>query len=370
MKFGIAGPISKDHVILPTGARLEKYGAVAYAISTMAKLLEDSADEAICLSHLSSADFEVVSSLLHHPNIDLSGLTALGNGTTEIELIYSNERDRRSRQINVMPPLTPAGMSLLSACAAVLLMPLNETDISLECVKKLKNSSDAVIFLDAHGLVTGVSEDGIRHGKVWPDAREWFDYIDILKMNESETSWVAGHPMKQYEEFIQFAAGIVQFGVNTCWITFGNQSSLIAWRRENRTYWASVPVVTDIGPVLDTTGCGDASSAGFIYAYTKFYHNPLQSVIMGNTLGSLKATFQETDAFPSRPEIREVIGGHYREYLHALLDDFLARSQLIVHESKGGQNIESFMYHADRSNSPGTDHARGGGGQGAPAQGA
>ena len=101
MKFGIAGPISKDHVIIPTGARLEKYGAVTYAVSAMAKLLEDSADEAICLSHLAVADFEVVSSLLHHPNIDLSGLTALGNGTTEIELIYSNEHDRRSRQINV-----------------------------------------------------------------------------------------------------------------------------------------------------------------------------------------------------------------------------------------------------------------------------
>ncbi len=366
MKFGIAGPISKDHIILPTGKRVEKYGALFYSASAMAKLLEGSADEAICLSHLSITDFEAVHSLLRHPNIDLSGLAARDNGTTEIELAYSNERDRRSRQINVMPPLAPVEMGLLAECAAVLLMPLNETDLSLECAQKLRRSSDAVIFLDAHGLVTGVDKDGVRYGQAWPRPegarREWFDCIDILKMNDSEASWVAGHLLQQYEEFVQFAAGIVELGLKACWITFGNQSSLIAWRRENRTYWASVPVVTDIGPVLDTTGCGDASSAGFVYSYTKFYHSPLQSVIMGNTLGSLKATFQETDAFPSFPEIRGVIGGHYREYLHALLDDFLARSQLIIHEIKGGQNIESFMYHSDGSNSPGADHARDSGG--------
>ncbi len=364
MRFGIAGPISKDHIILPAGEKMEKYGAIAYSANAMAKLLEDTTDQVICLSHLSAADFEAVSSLLHHPNINLTGLFTLGNGTTEIELTYVNEKERRSRQMNVMPPFNFAEMDLLSECAAVLLMPLNETDIPLECVQKLRNSSNAVIFLDAHGLVTGVSKTGERFRKTWPNTREWFTCIDILKMNDNEASWVAGHSMKKYEEFAQFAASIVEFGLKACWITFGDQSSLISWRRENHIFWASVPVVTGIGPILDTTGCGDASSAGFVYNYIKFYHNPVASVIMGNTLGSFKATFQETNMFPSQPEIRGIIGNHYREYLHALLDDFLSRSQLVVHEIKGGRDIESFMYHPDGSSfSPGANHARDSGGQ-------
>lgn len=171
----------------------------------MAKLLEGTTDQVICLSHLSAADFEAVSSLLHHPNINVSGLFTLVNGTTEIELTYVNEKERRSRQMNVMPPFTLAEMDLLSECAAVLLMPLNETDIPLECVQKLRNSSNAVIFLDAHGLVTGVSKTGERFRKTWPNVRDWFTCIDILKMNENEASWVAGRPMKEYEEFAQFA---------------------------------------------------------------------------------------------------------------------------------------------------------------------
>lgn len=365
MRFGIAGPISKDHIILPIGEKMEKYGAVAYSASAMAKLLEGSTDQVSCLSHLSAADFEAVSTLLRHPNINLSGLRILNNGTTEIELAYINEKKRRSRQINVMPPLTLAEMDLLSECEAVLLMPLNETDIPLECVQKLRNSSNAVIFLDAHGLVTGLSKTGERFRKTWTGAREWFTCIDILKMNENEASWVAGQPMEKYEEFAQFAASIVEFGLNACWITFGDQSSLISWRRENHIFWTSVPVVKGIGPVLETTGCGDASSAGFINTYMKTYHNPVASVILGNTMGSLKATFQETNTFPSRPEIRGVIGYHYREYLHTLLDDFLSRSQLIVHEMKGGRDIESFMYYPDGSSfGPGANHARDRGGQG------
>ncbi|SPF53841.1 hypothetical protein SBF1_7040002 [Candidatus Desulfosporosinus infrequens] len=331
----------------------------------MAKLLEGTSDQVICLSHLAEGDFEAVSTLLRHPNLDLSGLGIYEKGTTEIELTYLNAKERLSRQINVMPPLTLAEMDSLAGCEAILLMPLNESDISLACVRRLRGLTHGMIFLDVHGLVTGVNEKGERFRKTWSNAQEWLSEIDILKMNENETSWVAGSHLEGTEDFVQFAAGIVASGLEICWITFGDQSSLISWRRENRILWARVPVVTDIGPVLDTTGCGDASSAGFIYSYIKSYHHPIHSVIMGNTMGSLKAASQETNAFPPRMEIRGVISSYYREYLHTLLDDFLTNNQLIVNEFKGGQDSESFMYHSDGRNSSRSDHARDRGSQGA-----
>ena len=363
MKFGIAGPVSKDHIVLPSGERLEKYGAVAYTAGAMARLLEGGRDEVLCVSHVSPGDFPGVAALLNHPNVDLSGVTAVENGTAEIELTHFDEANRVSRQINVMPPLSAAQMDLLSACAAVLLMPLNESDISLADARKLRRSTETVIFLDAHGLVTGVDAAGGRFKKTWTGAEEWLACLDILKMNEVEACWVAGRPLNGYEEFARLAAGVIEAGPQTCWITFGDRSSLLAWRREDHVQWASVPVVTGIGPVMDTTGCGDASSAGFVHAYLKGYRSPVRSVILGNTMGSLKATFEETDAFPSRPEITGVIVDHYREYLHNLLDDFLDRSRLIVHEIKGGQNLESLMYRPDGGFRPGSDHARDRGGQ-------
>jgi sugar/nucleoside kinase (ribokinase family) len=367
MNFGIVGPISKDHIVLPAGKIMDKFGAAAYSTFALTKLLEGTTDQIICLSHTSDTDINVVTSLLHHPNVNLSGLTAFDKESTEIELTYTNEHEHQSRQISSMHPLKPVEMDLLSDCAAVLLLPLNETDISLECVRHLRETSSAIIFLDAHGLVTGLDESGRRYKKPWQNTREWFKYIDILKMNEYEASLVAGYPLNNNDEFAHFASTTVQNNLQVCWITFGDQSSLVAWRRNGGIFWANVPVITEIGPIVDTTGCGDASSAGFIYPFIKFHQSALGSVIMGNTLGSIKATFAEINEFPSRPEIKGFIGNHYRDFLHTLLDDYLEKSQLIIHEIKGGNEIESFVYGSVGDGySLGSNHARGSGGQGPP----
>ncbi|MCL2336926.1 MAG: carbohydrate kinase family protein [Firmicutes bacterium] len=335
MLFGIMGPISKDQITLDTGEQITKYGAVAYSVSALAKLLEGTEDRVVCLSHISKTNADEIISLLTHPNVDLSGLLQVDRGMTEIKLTYQNEYNRQSLQISVMTPLTKPEMSLLAGCSAILCLPLNETDIPLECITELRKTSKAALFLDAHGLVTGVNQRQERYRKTWPTAEAWLSCLDIIKMNANEASWVAGQPLKERESYVHFAAGLVQTGLQSCWITFGGQSSLIAWRRQNRVFWAEVPVVTGMGRVIDTTGCGDASSAGFIYTYAKMFHNSLFATIMGNTLGSLKATFPETNAFPPQPEIRGVIGSHYRDYLHTLLDDFLINKHFIVHEIEG-----------------------------------
>jgi len=360
MKVGVVGPISKDHIALPTGIKIDKYGAVAYSVLALAKLLEDTTDQVVCLSHISTRDASAIYALFDHPNVILPHMDTAEQDGTEIQLTYINSQERMSEQLSYMSPITSPEIDVLATCQAVLLMPLNETDIPLACAQKLRRISQTAIFLDAHGLVTGINESGKRFNKPWQDAKEWLECIDILKMNAKEAQWVAGYPINQYEEYVTYATSVVKRGLTACWVTFGDQSSLIAWKREERVLWANVPVVTDLGPVVDTTGCGDSASAGFVYSYAK-YQNPLIGVIMGNTFGSLKASFQGVSGFPSHPEVRGIIYQHYRDYLHGLLDDFLSRSQLIIHESKEGKQDESSVFHPDGGwYCHGTDHARGG----------
>lgn len=332
MKFGVVGPISKDKIKWPNGDTVSKFGAAVYTASVLAKLTEGTSDEIVCLSHVSSRDFDAVNKLFDHPNITLVCVSDLDYNGAEIELTYLNEHERMSRQTRIMTPVTLQEMMTLKECDYLILMPLNETDIEVAQLQQFRKASTATIFLDVHGLITGVDEQGKRYKKQWSHSGEWLKTIDILKMNEQEAAWAAGCSLKDFSDYLRFAADVVKNGLLACWITFGDQSSLIVWKRGDKRIWATVPV-TDTGDVVDTIGCGDSASGGFVYAYAKL-HSFLLAVVMGNMIGSVKAATYKASDFPTRPEMRSMISQHYRDYFHQILDEILFEHHFIIHEIK------------------------------------
>lgn len=358
MKFGIVGPISKDQVVWPNGETVSKFGAVVYSATVLARLLEGTQDHVICLSHVSPNDLDQVAVLFDHPHIELTGVSHAAQTGTAIELRYIDEHERTSCQTQIMTPVSDSEFNSLLECEYVILMPLNDTDISLEQLQQFRLKCTAVIFLDVHGLITGVDQMGQRFKKYWQNAKQWLACIDILKMNEKEASWAAGRFLKRYDDYLQYALSVVREGLTACWITFGDQSSLIAWQRQGRMFWAAVPV-TNVGRIIDTIGCGDSASAGFIYAYARM-HSALIGVVMGNMLGSVKASILESSEFPTKPEVRDMIYHHYRDYFHQLVDEFLSQEHFIVHEVEEEAAHESSLYSTNGhryNNRP--DHSRG-----------
>lgn len=358
MKVGIVGPISKDRVVWPNGEIACKFGAVTYPVQILAKLLEETKDSIMCLSHVSPEDIVEVEEILNHPNINIVGVNDSNKTGTRIDLKYVDEHERTSSQTRIMTPISAEELSVLSECDYIILMPLNETDIPLSQLQQFGGSTNATILLDVHGLVTGVDDTGKRYRKNWIFSEKWLEVIDILKMNDKEASWASGRLLGGFEDYLQYAFTIVKGGLLACWITFGDKSSLIVWRRQDKIFWARVPV-TDAGEIVDTIGCGDSASAGFIYAYAKL-HSPLIAVVMGNMIGSVKASICETSDFPTRPEVRIMIYQHYREYLHSLLDEFLSQQHLIINEVKEDFSHESSVYSTNGYRyDDGTDNAGG-----------
>ncbi len=362
MKFGIVGPMSKDWVILPNGTRSQKFGAVIYTALALAKLIEGTDHKVVCLSHISAADSAEIFRLLKHPNINLAAISGSQQGT-EIVLSYFDGQERTSRQKSVMNPMTAEEIHFIADCDYVLFMPLNDTDISLQFIQAFRKSSQAVIVFDVHGVITGLDEQGNRFKKYWAQAEEWLPNIDVIKMNDKEVSWASRSLPEGREDYIDYAVDKIKQGLTAYWITFGNQPSLVVWRRESRILWANVPV-PHVAPVVDTIGCGDTASAGFMYSYAKMA-SPIIAVIMGNILGSVKASIHETSEFPTRPEVHGMISNYYYDYLHHLLDQLLFQNQLIIHEVKEGIDDESAMHIANEYRyHTGADHARGGHSQG------
>jgi hypothetical protein len=346
MKIGVVGPISKDKVKWPNGDTVSKFGSVVYTTSVLAKLAEGTSDEVVCLSHVSRQDLDEINKLLDHSNIKLVCMSDSNYNGTEIELAYVNQQERVSKQTRIMTPISLQEIMMLKDCDYIILMPLNETDIEIEQLKQFRKTSTAVIFLDLHGLIIGVDEQGKRYKKHWEQPGEWLKTIDILKMNEKEAEWAAGCSLKNFSDYLHFAANVVKNGLLACWITFGDQSSLIVWKRDGKKIWATVPV-TNAGDVVDTIGCGDSASGGFIYAYAKL-HSPLIAAVMGNMVGSVKAATYKASDFPTRSEARSMISQHYRDYFHNLLDEVLSEQHLIVNEIKEEIEYESVMHGSNR----------------------
>jgi len=362
MRIGIVGPISKDQIHLQTGAVSCHYGAAAYSATVLAKLLEGKDHHISCLTHLSPSSVAPVYELFRHMNISLTTTNSSDVSGTEIELRHTTKHDRISRQTSIMTPISPVELKMLSDYDYIILMPLNETDITPASVKEFRSTSKATIFLDIHGLITGVDKDGNRFKKNWNCPHEWLENIDILKMNDKEAMWASGRELNYREDYIRYAITVVEEGVSVCWITFGDQSSLVSWRQQEKLFWANVPVA-DIGPVVDTIGCGDSASAGFIYAYSRF-HSPLIAVVMGNMLGSVKASLYEADEFPTSPQVRGMIYHHYRDYLHNLLEEFLSEEHILINEVEEAIHHESLMYSTNGNRHHyGTDHEGGGNSQ-------
>ena len=110
--------------------------------------------------------------LLDHPNIIIPEINTPSSDGTKIELKQIDNHERISHQIQTMTPFSAAELKLMADCDYLILMPLNESDITLGAVQEFRQVSRALILLDVHGLITGVDREGKRYKKNWEEARK------------------------------------------------------------------------------------------------------------------------------------------------------------------------------------------------------
>ena len=84
---------------------------------------------------------------------------------------------------------------------------------------------------------------------------------DVLTPNESEAELLTGLPVTTLAEAERAADALLARGVGACILTLGDKGAL--YRDAKRS--VHVPAVS-AGPVVDTTGAGDAFNGGFAVA--------------------------------------------------------------------------------------------------------
>lgn len=125
---------------------------------------------------------------------------------------------------------------------------------------------------------------------------------DYLTPNETETEALTGMPVRTIDEAAAAAEKLLGQGIGAAVITLGERGVL--YRDAGRT--VHVPVIS-AGPVVETTGAGDAFTGGFATALAEG-KDPVEAVRFGCATASISVTRPGTaPSMPSRAEIEALL---------------------------------------------------------------
>ena len=128
------------------------------------------------------------------------------------------------------------------------------------------------------------------------------DLCDYVTPNESEAEALTGLPVTSVEEAAKAAQKLRQMGAGAAIITLGANGAL--YHDATRTF--HTPAIS-AGPVLETTGAGDAFNGGFAVAIAEGM-SPEPAVRFGCAVAGISVTRAGTaPSMPSRPEIEALL---------------------------------------------------------------
>jgi len=172
-------------------------------------------------------------------------------------------------------------------------------------LEKLDGEPTAQLLREAQsrGMTTSLDIIGVPgkdyeaiFGGVW-------EHLDYLLVNNDDVMLLSGQD--SVEKAIDWALGR---GVRTCAITIGGDGAIVQSQAQSPTVIPAYDIT-----VVDTTGCGDAFSAGFIAAVTRG-RTPLEAGEWGVAMGSSVARALGSDVGPrSLGELEEFMASTPRK---------------------------------------------------------
>jgi fructokinase len=158
---------------------------------------------------------------------------------------------------------------------AVIAPILGEVDLAY--VEKIKERTNAKIFLDPQGILRYAENGKIDHRKM-DEAEKIISLCDIVKPNELECQILTG--IDPREDFRTPAEMIKSWGAGLVIITIAELGSVVY---DGEQLFEIPPYKTD---ALDPTGAGDTYAAGFMYGTIRGYAAP-DCGILGSAVSSV-----------------------------------------------------------------------------------
>ncbi len=315
----VLGPIPRDHIITHRGDELSKYGCALYTALALSALLGENGTVLPIVNVAEQDEAAIKAVLATRPNIDVTGVRAVGDRGDVVELRFLDQNNRVERQTGFMAPIRPEDVEFALHADAFVCVPITDYEVSQPTLEYIRANSSGVILLDGHGPTSTLSAGGERVRRLWIDLDEWLPSVDILKMNleEAGCSWSPSAEDERKpgdailaEQLDDFAAHALAKGVKALCVTLDERGCIAFSLDDNGQVVSREVGRIPIDNVVDTTGCGDSFAAGMSFGYL-LEGDIVTACQYGNAMGAQRASAKELDAYLSFEETSAQISAAY-----------------------------------------------------------
>lgn len=293
VKITIIGEIFYDEIYPYRGKKQMGFGGILYNLIALANLA-DTSTTLIPISFLSTKHLSQVKKICApYPNIRLSGIIPSEKGTETARLTYISW-DKRTEEITLHHPPIPFNYIKKHLDSDAILINFTALrDVSLTTLKRIRNSSNALIMIDLHSLPTKINSKKIRYSHPVSNWRDWLSCADIIQGNEMETSALLGIKINNDNDWKTIHRKILESGIKIVITTLGEKGIVMSLKNDKRIIFKKIPACP-VKKIVDTTGSGDVFTSAFLWNYLNT-HNPFQSAQYANQIAAFNCQLKGLD---------------------------------------------------------------------------
>ncbi len=290
-RIAIAGSFIRDRIIPLNGSEFECIGGLYHSVAFAALLAGE--NSTIYPIACVGKDFwrELTGSLSVFPAIRLDALIPDPQENTQVLLTYLSKTERDEVTTKTMRPILFDELETGIESDALLVNLISGDDLELHALKKFRQCSSAMVYLDLHSRMLGIDKNGKRFLRELSDWQDWFAQADFIQLNETEAGLLMGESEPSNLDYQQFIKRILEEtnvrGIN---ITLGERGVLAGMRFDDeKSQIKHFGPTVDKSSVQDVIGCGDAFGAAFVVS---FLQSPVffDAVAFANKIAGLNAT--------------------------------------------------------------------------------
>ena len=288
-KIVVIGTINKDTIIFPNGKRTESFGGILYNILALSYL----GREGIEIYPICNLGYDVYSQVISHlkncNNVELSGIKKVDCKNNHAFLSINERNERAEILKNKVPPLSFSQIKPFLRSDVILVNFISGFDLLLVTLKKIRQNTNALIFMDVHSLTLGIDQCGKRFFDAPKNWKEWIKQADFVQMSLPELKELAKRNLKSQKEIRKFGKYILNLGPKVVLVTLGKKGTLMIFDDRVRKFKGS-----KVKKFQDATGCGDVFSAGFLIRYLQT-KSLIKSVNFANYVAGEKCKISGVD---------------------------------------------------------------------------